>query len=441
MNYLALIGWSPRSSKFKSQSSPVEGEPAAEELLPALELARRFRLEDVSHSAGVFDEAKLSWVNRHYLKALAPARLIEEALPFLRQAGIVVGRSHRRRAGLAGDGPAAGRGVGRSPERGARPAPQHLSLRCGSGARRLPDWRPSSAEPAARAVVLALAEDLDVGAAARGPRRVPGRRRTGEGADRAEGPGAVPSDPRGADGRWPKVPSSTCSSRRSTGRPRLPSPKRPGRPSSAAALRRAADRGADSHTRPDGLQAHAACSRRRMRAIPASRSVVRRSVHAPLGSPRHARLCHPDRDPRRRRSPGASRRGSGHRRHRPGRDVDVGRDLARWAHARHRPAGWYLDRAGRRRRGEAGHGHLRGRAAADLVAGRQVDHLLQLQGRRLRPVEHRAGRLGPASAHLGSLRRSRAGLVARRHPRRVLVGSRQPARQRLQHLAARHTYR
>ena len=52
-NYLALIGW-----------SPGEGE----ELLPIDELAPRFRLEDVGHSAGVFDVEKLAWVNRHYLK-------------------------------------------------------------------------------------------------------------------------------------------------------------------------------------------------------------------------------------------------------------------------------------------------------------------------------------------------------------------------------------
>ncbi len=92
VNYLALIGWSPRSSKFKVQSSKLaEGEDPAEELLPADELARRFRLEDVSHSAGVFDEDKLAWVNRHYLKALSPERLVSEALPFLREAGVVVG--------------------------------------------------------------------------------------------------------------------------------------------------------------------------------------------------------------------------------------------------------------------------------------------------------------------------------------------------------------
>ena len=53
VNYLALIGWSPGQN---------------EELLPADELARRFRLENVAHSAGVFDEDKLAWANRHYLK-------------------------------------------------------------------------------------------------------------------------------------------------------------------------------------------------------------------------------------------------------------------------------------------------------------------------------------------------------------------------------------
>jgi nondiscriminating glutamyl-tRNA synthetase len=91
VNYLALIGWSPRSSRFKGQSSQSGGgEDGTEELLPADELARRFRLEDVSHSAGVFDEDKLAWVNRHYLKAASPDRLVNEALPFLREARLIV---------------------------------------------------------------------------------------------------------------------------------------------------------------------------------------------------------------------------------------------------------------------------------------------------------------------------------------------------------------
>ena len=73
-NYLALIGWSPG---------------ADEELLPIDELAARFRLEDVGHSAGVFDVEKLAWVNRHYLKAAAPERLARLAMPYLQQAGWV----------------------------------------------------------------------------------------------------------------------------------------------------------------------------------------------------------------------------------------------------------------------------------------------------------------------------------------------------------------
>ncbi|MFA5908139.1 MAG: glutamate--tRNA ligase [Vicinamibacterales bacterium] len=76
VNYLALIGWSPGQN---------------EELLPAAELARRFRLEDVSHSSGVFDEDKLAWANRHYLKLCAPDRLAQLAEPHLRARGQIVG--------------------------------------------------------------------------------------------------------------------------------------------------------------------------------------------------------------------------------------------------------------------------------------------------------------------------------------------------------------
>lgn len=77
VNYLALIGWSPGHN---------------EELLPADELARRFRLENVAHSAGIFDEDKLAWANRHYLKLCAPDRLAHLAEPCFARA-----RSDRRR--------------------------------------------------------------------------------------------------------------------------------------------------------------------------------------------------------------------------------------------------------------------------------------------------------------------------------------------------------
>jgi glutamyl-tRNA synthetase/nondiscriminating glutamyl-tRNA synthetase len=70
-NYLALIGW-----------SPGEGD----ELMSMPELASRFRLENVGHSAGVFDPEKLAWVNRHYLKTIDPDRAASLAVPFLQQA-------------------------------------------------------------------------------------------------------------------------------------------------------------------------------------------------------------------------------------------------------------------------------------------------------------------------------------------------------------------
>ncbi len=73
-NYLALLGWSPGEN---------------EELLPLEELAKRFRIEDVGKSPGVFDPEKLAWANRHYLKAAPPDRLATLAIPFLQQAGWV----------------------------------------------------------------------------------------------------------------------------------------------------------------------------------------------------------------------------------------------------------------------------------------------------------------------------------------------------------------
>jgi nondiscriminating glutamyl-tRNA synthetase len=76
VNYLALIGWSPGDG---------------EEVLPLAELARRFELSAVAHSAGIFDEAKLAWVNRHYIKASEPRTLTGRCVPFLRDAGMVVG--------------------------------------------------------------------------------------------------------------------------------------------------------------------------------------------------------------------------------------------------------------------------------------------------------------------------------------------------------------
>ena len=74
VNYLALLGW-----------SPGEGE----ELVAADEMARRFDLTRVSHSAAVFDTEKLAWMNRHYMKQAAPSRLAALVQPWFVTAGMV----------------------------------------------------------------------------------------------------------------------------------------------------------------------------------------------------------------------------------------------------------------------------------------------------------------------------------------------------------------
>jgi len=93
VNYLALIGWSP----INRDASGPPAETSNEELLPIDEMARRFSLERVSHSAGVFDEAKLAWMNRYYMKQAAPERLALECWSWLAERGWVSERNARAR--------------------------------------------------------------------------------------------------------------------------------------------------------------------------------------------------------------------------------------------------------------------------------------------------------------------------------------------------------
>jgi glutamyl-tRNA synthetase/nondiscriminating glutamyl-tRNA synthetase len=74
VNYLALLGWSPGQDQ---------------EILPLAEMATRFDLSTVSHSAAVFDVPKLAWLNRYYMKEASPARLVRETLPGFAAAGFV----------------------------------------------------------------------------------------------------------------------------------------------------------------------------------------------------------------------------------------------------------------------------------------------------------------------------------------------------------------
>jgi glutamyl-tRNA synthetase/nondiscriminating glutamyl-tRNA synthetase len=74
VNYLALLGWSPGEN---------------EEIVDLRDMARRFDLTKVSHSAAVFDTGKLAWMNRHYMKEASPVRIAAESMRYFAAAGYV----------------------------------------------------------------------------------------------------------------------------------------------------------------------------------------------------------------------------------------------------------------------------------------------------------------------------------------------------------------
>ncbi|WP_239619154.1 glutamate--tRNA ligase [Cohnella mopanensis] len=71
-NFITLLGWSP------------EGE---EEIYSREQLIEVFNANRLSKSPAVFDTAKLSWLNQHYLKQASPERVIELCLPHLKASG------------------------------------------------------------------------------------------------------------------------------------------------------------------------------------------------------------------------------------------------------------------------------------------------------------------------------------------------------------------
>jgi glutamyl-tRNA synthetase/nondiscriminating glutamyl-tRNA synthetase len=72
-NYLALLGWSPADGKT--------------EILSSQELVEQFSLAHITKSPAVFDQGKVYWLNRHYMKECMPRRLAELAVPFLDEVG------------------------------------------------------------------------------------------------------------------------------------------------------------------------------------------------------------------------------------------------------------------------------------------------------------------------------------------------------------------
>ncbi len=61
-NFLVLLGWSPKNDR---------------ELLTRDDVIRMFNLEGIQRHPAAFDEDKLNWLNKHYIRALPPATLAD----------------------------------------------------------------------------------------------------------------------------------------------------------------------------------------------------------------------------------------------------------------------------------------------------------------------------------------------------------------------------
>ena len=139
VNYLALLGW-----------SPGEGE----EVVPVEEMARRFDLERVTHSAAVFDIGKLAWMNRQYMKRASPERLAATLVRYFERARIRA----RGRAGGAGVRRRVARADGHRLRRSARRTARSCRRSSSTGTREAAAAVRVEPESGGAAVVTAFAE-------------------------------------------------------------------------------------------------------------------------------------------------------------------------------------------------------------------------------------------------------------------------------------------
>ncbi len=74
LNYVALLGWSPK------------GEQSEQEIFSLEELVKAFDVDGISKSPAIFDLEKLTYFNASYLRALSPEAFHAAAEPYIRQA-------------------------------------------------------------------------------------------------------------------------------------------------------------------------------------------------------------------------------------------------------------------------------------------------------------------------------------------------------------------
>ncbi len=70
LNYILLLGWAPKGER---------------EIYSLPEMTEEFDLDGISKSPAIFDPLKLKAINGKYVRALAPEKYIEYALPYIKQ--------------------------------------------------------------------------------------------------------------------------------------------------------------------------------------------------------------------------------------------------------------------------------------------------------------------------------------------------------------------
>ncbi|MDY0063466.1 MAG: glutamate--tRNA ligase [Bacilli bacterium] len=73
VNYIALLGWSPKENKEK---------------FTMRELIDKFSVHGLSKSSSIFDEKKMKWLNGEYIKEMDFSLFLEKAVPFFEQSAI-----------------------------------------------------------------------------------------------------------------------------------------------------------------------------------------------------------------------------------------------------------------------------------------------------------------------------------------------------------------
>ena len=73
VNYIALLGWSPKGNQEKMSLS---------------ELVNEFSLDGIGKSPAIFDETKMKWLSGEYIKAMTDEEFVERADKFLKESKV-----------------------------------------------------------------------------------------------------------------------------------------------------------------------------------------------------------------------------------------------------------------------------------------------------------------------------------------------------------------